>query len=376
MNAPTQNARPRVLEVLYSFAFGGSEIVGLQLAKELAASGVEVLCAAIDNAPGPLQEKCAEYGIRTVDLNIPSTIFERNGISVGVTRRLRNLRLDAIHVHHFLGLNRLGLPARLAGIKRVVVTEHSVLDVSQSLAGRVRARISWRLASAITVIHQSIKDYLCEELGMHRDRLTVIPIGLELDEYTRRDRAACRAALGYGSQLTFVFVGRLAPVKNVPGLIAAFLAVQSAQSPDSRLIVVGDGQERGACQDLISSHDFGYRVNLIGARINPQPYLAAADVFVLNSRSEGTPRALLEAMATGLPGICPAVGGIPDLLDGRGWLTAPGDPSSLQASIEFVLQHPEKVLEFSEPCRQYVKSNFDSKRITERYRELLVGRPW
>ena len=373
MNALRQNARPRVLEVLYSFGFGGSEIVGLQLAKELAESGVEVLCAAIDKAPGPLQEKCAEYGIRTVDLNIPSNILERNGISLGVTRRLRSLRLDAIHLHHFLGLNRLGLPARLAGIKRVVVTEHSILDVSQSLAGRVRARISWRLASAITVIHQSIKDYLCEELGMSRDRLTVIPIGLELGEYTRRERAACRAALGYGSQLTFVFVGRLAPVKNVPGLIAAFLAVQSPQSPDSRLIVVGDGEERGACQDLINTHNFGYRVNLVGAQIDPQPYLAAADVFVLNSRSEGTPRALLEAMATGLPGICPAVGGIPDLLNGRGWLTAPGDPSSLQASIEFVLHHPGKVLQLSEPCKQYVKSGFDSKRVTERYRQLLVG---
>jgi glycosyltransferase involved in cell wall biosynthesis len=123
----------------------------------------------------------------------------------------------------------------------------------------------------------------------------------------------------------------------------------------------------------VSSHAFGYRVNLVGAQMNPQPYLAAADVFVLNSRSEGTPRALLEAMATGVPGICPAVGGIPDLLSGRGWLTAPADPSSLQAAIEFVLDHPGKVVELSEPCRQYVKSVFDSKRVTERYRELLVG---
>ena len=359
--------------MLYSFGFGGSEIVGIQLAKQLAESGVEVLCAAIDSAPGPLQEKCAEYGIKTVDLNIPSNFLERNGISPTVTRRLRSLRLDAIHLHHFLGLNRLGLPARLAGIKRVVVTEHSVLDVSQSLAGRMRARINWRLASAITVIHKSIKNYLCEELGMSRDRVKVIPIGLELDQYNRGNRAACRAVLGYGSQITLVFVGRLAPVKNVPGLIAAFLAVQARNSADARLIIVGDGEDRDACQNLISSHDYGYRVTIVGAQIDPRPYLAAGDVFVLNSRSEGTPRALLEAMAMGLPGICPAVGGIPDLLNGRGWLTAPGDQASLETSIEFVLNHPEAISAFSEPCKQYVKLNYDSKRMTARYRELLVG---
>jgi glycosyltransferase involved in cell wall biosynthesis len=373
VKSPTQNARPRILEVLYSFGFGGSEIVGLQLAKELADCGVEVLCAAIDNTPGPLQERCAQYGIGTVDLHIPSNIFERNGISPGVTRRLRSLRLDAIHLHHFLGLNRLGLPARLAGINRVVATEHSVLDVSQSLAGRTRARISWRLASAITVIHPSIKDYLCGELGMSRERVTVIPIGLQLEDYNRRERDACRAALGYGSQPTFVFVGRLAPVKNVPGLIAAFLAVQSRAGTDSRLIVVGDGEERGACQNLVGSHAFGSRVNLVGAQVDPRPYVAAADVFVLNSRSEGTPRALLEAMATGLPGICPAVGGIPDILNGRGWLTAPGEPSSLEAAIRFVLAHPEAVPKLGAASRQYVQANFDSKRMTERYRELLVG---
>ena len=373
MNSETQNARPRVLEVLYSFGFGGSEIVGIQLAKELAESGVEVLCAAIDSAPGPLQEKCVEYGIKTVDLNIPSNFLERNGISVAVTRRLRSLRVDAIHLHHFLGLNRLGLPARLAGIKRIVVTEHSVFDVSQSLAGRLRARVNWRLASAITVIHQSIKDYLCDELGMSHDRVKVIPIGLELNQYDRSNRAACRAALGFGSQPTLVFVGRLAPVKNVPGLIAAFLAVQSRNSADARLIIVGDGEDREACQSLVSADDYGSRVSLVGAQIDPRPYLAAADAFVLNSRSEGTPRALLEAMAMGLPGICPAVGGIPDLLKGRGWLTAPGDQASLETSIEFVLDHPDEISALSEACRQYVQLHYDSRRATARYRELLVG---
>jgi glycosyltransferase involved in cell wall biosynthesis len=374
VNAVAIQARPKkILVVLYSFGIGGSEIVGLQLAKQLAGSGAQVLCAAIDSTPGPLQEKCAEYGIETLDLRIPANVLERNGISLALTRRLRRLRLDAIHLHHFLGLNKLGIPARLAGIKRIVVTEHSVHDVNQSFSGRTRARFSWRLASAITVIHQSIKDYLCEDLGLPRGRVEVIPIGIELEQFDRHDRVACRAALGYGSQVTFVFVGRLAPVKNIPGLITAFLAVQARHAPEARLLIVGDGEDSGACQELIQSHPFGDRVNLVGAHIDPRPYLAAADVFVMNSRSEGTPRALLEAMAMGLPGIGPAVGGLPDMLTNRGWLTVPGEQSSLEVSLEYVLNHPHALLELSEPCKEYVKWNFDSVRVAERYRELLVG---
>jgi len=93
----------------------------------------------------------------------------------------------------------------------------------------------------------------------------------------------------------------------------------------------------------------------------------------MNSRSEGTPRALLEAMAMGLPGIGPAVGGLPDMLTNRGWLTVPGEQSSLEVSLEYVLNHPHALLELSEPCKEYVKWNFDSVRVAERYRELLVG---
>jgi len=372
--AASRGRRPRILQVLYSFRVGGSEMFCLRLARQLAEEGAEVLCAALDSSPGAMLQLCAQYGIPTVDLRVPTASpLGRNGLSWGLVRRLRELQPDAIHLQHFLGLNKLGIPARLAGVRRIVVTEHSVLDVAQSWTGRTRARFSWRLASDVTVIHQTIKDYLCDELAVPRERVQVVPIGIEVDDYGRQDRHAYRTKLGLGSRTVLVFVGRLAPVKNVQGLLAAFLAVQSRTEARATLIVVGDGEERSACQEMLRGDPYGHTVILVGEQCDPRPYLAAADVFVMNSRSEGTPRALLEAMAAGLPAICPAVGGIPDLLAGRGWLTTPGDQASLEGAIHAVLEHPDTITPLGLRCRDYVRSHFDSRQVVEQYRRLLIG---
>jgi glycosyltransferase involved in cell wall biosynthesis len=374
MSATPQTPTPRVLEVLFSFRVGGSEIFALELARQLVEHGVQVLCGALDGTRGPLWDRCARYGIEPVDLGVPvRNILGRNGVSPALVRRLRELRPHAVHLQHFLGLNKLGLPARLAGVPRVVVTEHTVHDVDQSLAGRFRARLTWRLADAITVIHPSIRQYLCERIGIPASRIEVIPIGIETDRYTARGRSEWRSRLGLGSDVTFVYVGRLAPVKNVPGLIAAFLAVMARRGGGARLLVVGDGQDRERCRRLVAEHTSGGLVSLLGEQQDTRPYLSAGDVFVMNSRSEGTPRALLEAMSTGLPAVCPAVGGVPDLLAGRGWLTQPDDPASLEAALGRVLDEPQAIAALGALCREYVTAHYDAASLFWQYRRLLLG---
>jgi glycosyltransferase involved in cell wall biosynthesis len=285
---------------------------------------------------------------------------------------LRRLDVHAIHLQHFLGLHKLGLPARLAGIPRVVVTEHTIFDVAQSRAGRFRARLNWRLADAVTVIHPTIKDYLCGQLGIPAERVTVIPLGIETARYERRDRDVWRQRLGFGPEPVFVFIGRLAPVKQVPGLIAAFLAVMARRGGGARLLLVGDGSERAACEKLIASHPQGHLVTLAGEQADTVPFLSASDVFVMNSRSEGTPRALLEAMSTGLPAICTGVGGIPDMMSGRGWITRPGDSAAFEAALERALDDPAAIAALGPLCREYVITQYDSTHVGERYREILL----
>lgn len=368
-------SRPRVLQVLFSYQLAGSEIFGLELSRQLVQQGVEVLCGALDETPGPLLERCQEYGIRPVELGIPTrSILGRNGISRRLVNRIRELRLDAIHLQHFLALHKLWLSAPLASVPRMVVTEHSIENVDCAPSARIRARLLWRLPTRIAVIHPTIRDYLCRRIGIPEERIEVIPVGIDIETYRRKDREANRAKLGLGAEVVFVFVGRLVPVKNVPGLIAAFLEIQSQGAPAATLLVVGDGEERGACEKLVQAHPHGNRVRFVGLQTDTRPFVSAADVFVMNSHAEGTPRALLEAMSMGLPGLCTAVGGIPDILAERGWLTTPGDPKSLQEAIRSVLNHPEQIGPLGAKCRDYVRANYDDRSVTARYRELLLGK--
>src|SRR6185295_10643820 len=100
---------------------------------------------------------------------------------------------------------------------------------------------------------------------------------------------------------------------------------------ERRLVIVGDGPEREPLLLRIAATWRSELVHLTGARSDPERWLAAFDVFALSSRSEGLPLVVLEAMAMGIPVVCTAVGGVPDVVEPgvTGTLVAPRDRAAL-----------------------------------------------
>jgi glycosyltransferase involved in cell wall biosynthesis len=368
--------RPRILEVLFSFRVGGSEVVGLELAHQLAGQGAEVMCTAVEGVDGPLGEHCSRLGLKVIDLGFPVRgPLERNGFSLALTRRLRRLRLDAMHLQHFLSLLKLGVPGRLAGVPRIVVTEHTDAPLRERPDQRRRVRLTWRLAHRITVIHPEMAGYFTAQIGIPSSRIAVIPNGIDAARWHRTDRDDCRTKLGLGAEFAFVFAGRLEAVKNVPDLIRAFLRVQPRFPHPARLIIVGGGTEYAQCRAILDGHERGAEaVLLAGEQLDIRRYLAAADAFVMNSRSEGVPRALLEAMCMGLPAISTAVGGIPGLLGGRGWLTRPDDPQTLEGAMLDAVTSPQKSAELGERARAHVAAEYDHRSVVRSYENVLYNR--
>lgn len=364
--------RPRVLEVLFSFRTGGSEIVGLELAQQLIGAGVEVLCTAVDGMDGPLRTQCERLGIPIVDLGFPvRDLFRRNGFNPALARRLRALHLDAIHLQHFLTLQKIGLAARVARVPRIVVTEHSDAPYREYLGQRLRLHFVWRLAHRITVVHEEMTAYLGAQFHIPASRFVVIPNGIDVRQWHRMDREARRAELGLGQEFTFIFVGRLAPLKRVPDLIRVFLAAQTAFARPAKLLIVGDGEEMSKCRTTVGEHPAGHSVLFLGEQTDIRRLMAAADVLVLNSESEGLPRALIEAMCVGLPAISTAVGGIPAVLRDHGWLTRSADPESLRSALLEAASDPQRTAALGARARDFVCSQFGYGDVTLRYLRVL-----
>ena len=131
--------------------------------------------------------------------------------------------------------------------------------------------------------------------------------------------------------------------------------------PDFRILLVGNGIEKLYLQKLAESMGLGRVVFFAGFQENVKDWLSIMDVFIISSRTEGTPLALLEALATGLPIIATKVGEIPNILvdHQNGILVNYGDVKGLSESIVYLLNNPIKAKTLAEAGRQLVEQKYD-----------------
>jgi glycosyltransferase involved in cell wall biosynthesis len=200
-------------------------------------------------------------------------------------------------------------------------------------------------------------------------KLVSVPNGIDSDRY-RPDpvqRAASRAAWGVPAD-AFVFgtVGRLLIYHKAQDLaIAAFARLRAAHPDrDPWYVLVGEGPDREQLHAQARMAGVAHRVVFAGYTEQPWAAHCALDVFVLPSRFEGTPLALLEAMASGACAIAMDVGGVGDVIasPGLGWLVPPGELERLYAALEAaLLQSPAEQAAMAYRCREYVERGFRAR---------------
>jgi len=144
----------------------------------------------------------------------------------------------------------------------------------------------------------------------------------------------------------FVMVGIFGPPKNHAGGIRAFGEFAKRHpAPEPHLVLAGQGPLEGELRRFVGELGLSARVHFMGYRSDVPAVLAASDVFVMSSTSEGTPGALIEALAAGLPVACTAVGGVTDVTRGeaRAALAPPWDDAALCAAMERAVFAPPEV---------------------------------
>jgi glycosyltransferase involved in cell wall biosynthesis len=361
-----------VLHTESSPGLGGQELRTLNEARWIREHGWRVLLAGPPR--GRLLRRAEDTGVETAPVPMRGAWD-----ALAVARLVRTIRhegVDIVHTHSSVDAWVGGLAGRLTG-RPVVRTRH----VSIPIRGRWNP-VYTALADRVLTSGEVIRA-LVEAAGVSPSRIVVIPAGVDLEEFPWRERGdgaakAVRKELGLGSPV----VGSVAMFRGSKGhlpLLEAFGALHR-RVPSARLVLVGDGLRRSWAQDLAAARGLQDAVVFTGFRSDVPALLAAMDCFVLAStRTEGVPQSLLQALASGVPVVASAVGGIPEVVrhEVTGLLVPPADVDALAAALSRVLQDREGARERAGAGRRLVEERFSHTasiaRLLAVYEDLTRG---
>lgn len=273
----------------------------------------------------------------------------------------RRERITVLHTCDFYS-NIFGLAGgALAGVP-VRIGSRRELDPGKT-SGQIRLqRLAYKFATRIVANSPAAAAILRTE-GIPSADVVRISNGVDASAYpARMERPDVRQV---------ITVANLRPEKSHETLIAA--AAQLAVScPNLRYQIVGEGSRREALETLARARGVDHIVEFLGHREDVPALLAAADVFVLPSRSEAFPNGVLEAMAAGLPVVACAVGGLLDLIEtGRtGILVPPSDPEPLAVALRSLYDHPERARDMGREGRREVRGQYSYERMVGAFDDL------
>ncbi|WP_197442652.1 glycosyltransferase [Lignipirellula cremea] len=227
-----------------------------------------------------------------------------------------------------------------------------------------------RHAQQIVCVSQSVARFAAEA-GFAPDKLAVIPNGIDLDAIPPDGATKEMSAWGAPGRKGILFVGRLHPQKGVDLLLQAAPAMLAA-APEHDLFLAGDGPERAACERLAASSGMGSRIHFLGWRPDVGRIMAASDLFLLPSRWEGMPNALIEAMAHGLPVVVSQVEGVAEVLGPQHGeqLFTPGDAAELQEKATRLLANPLAMARLGAANRHRIGEAFTLPGMVRQYENL------
>jgi glycosyltransferase involved in cell wall biosynthesis len=266
----------------------------------------------------------------------------------------RRERISVLHTCDFYS-NIFGLVGgALAGVP-VRIGSRRELNPDKT-SGMIRLqRLAYRFATRVVANSPAAAGILRTE-GVPSATVVMIPNGVEASAFPEKaDRPDVRRV---------ITVANLRPEKNHETLIA--VAAQLASScPNLRYQIVGEGSRRAVLEKLAAKHGVSHLVEFLGHRDDVPALLAAADIFVLPSRSEAFPNGAIEAMAAGLPVVASAVGGLLDLVEtGRtGILVPPSDPEPLAVAIRTLYEDPQRAREMGREARREVRAQYSFERM-------------
>lgn len=356
--------------------FGGAEKFAVELVRNLDRSLFEPRVLV------PLDNAVADR-FRAADVPVHVIALARGRDIVNLPRFLALLdehHIGLVNAHGVRGGFYAALARRIRPIK-VVVCEHNLQPWRTRRLPRALDRLTANNNDVRIGVSQSIVDDMVSAGVIPRERTRMIPCGVDMQRFAvdapRRERA--RVKLGIGAEeLAVLAAGRLHPMKGFIDLVNAVPRIIESV-PRARIIVAGEGEERTVLEKRIAELHAGDAIRLTGYLPDVPELFAAADVFVLPSVAipgmpqEGTPLAIEEAGAAGLPVVTTRISGNAEIIrDGfNGRVVEPQNSVQLADAIVDVLRNPER-MKMGENGKQVVRERYSLEYVVRAYTDVFL----
>ena len=383
-------ANKKILLVITKSNWGGAQAYVYALARQLQKEGADVAVAlggtGLPGAEtGLLAQRLTAAGVRMITLSS----FARDVSANRDIRALKELRSivrqegpDILHLNSSKAGGLGALAGRLEHVPLIIYTAHGWAHrESRNLLKKLLIWISSWLTIFLShkVIVVSHRDFQDTPVFLSRRKIVVIRNGIAPFSTLLRNEA--RASLiaqcpGLTNEISWVMMqAELTKNKAVDIAISAFAKLRQTHG-NTALVVLGEGEDREHLNQLIHTHRLSKNVFLAGFVPESRTYLSGADVFLMSSRKEGLPLALLEAGLVGLPVVATRIGGIPEVItDGKtGLLVAPGATEAVASAIASILNEPEQAKMFGKNLQERVRTDFSEESMISQTEALYTKR--
>ncbi len=352
--------------------YGGSGVVATELGIQLARRGHEVHFITYAQ---PFRLPYFVEGIFYHEVDVPNyPLFEYPPYSLALAVAMHDSAvrngLDLLHVHYAIPHATSAWIAReLLGERsiRVVTTLHGtdITLVGQDPSYHPITRFSIQKSDGLTAVSEYLRRETIDRFDVPGDRIQVIPNFVDMEEY-RPDREPCyRDQFAQPGEKILMHISNFRPVKRVDDAVRVFARV--ARELPARLLLVGDGPERGRAQETATEEGVEDRVLFLGKQESVAELLACADLFLLPSRLEAFGLVALEAMACGVPVVGTRVGGVPEVVPPEAGHLAPVGAIEEMAAAAVALLSDETRHQEARHAARLNAERFDANVVVPRY---------
>ena len=354
--------------------YGGSGVVATELGQELAARGHDIHF--ISYAP-PIRLNLNEPRIHYHEVEVASyPLFDHPPYTLALATKMVEVfeaeALDLLHVHYAIPHSVSAFLARSMAAPRRLPFVTTLHGTDITLVGSDRSylpitRFSIEQSDGITAISRYLLDQTAKEFDI-KHAIEVIPNFVNCDVYARAAAdQSLRSQWAPGGEPILMHLSNFRPVKRVTDVVEIFALVRT-QMP-ARLVLIGDGPDRGAAEYLVRKKRMQKDVFFLGKQDSIHQKLAVADLFLLPSRLESFGLAALEAMACEVPVIATNVGGVPEVVEHGvdGYLVEPGDVKEAARYAIGILSRADRGREMGRRARANAKRKFCAQDIIPRY---------